>query len=53
MGAASLSGFENLPANITKKREHSVHTSEEALRRGKAEIERIGDELRANGTLRR
>jgi redox-sensitive bicupin YhaK (pirin superfamily) len=32
---------------------YSVHTSAEALRRGEAEIRRIGDELRAQGTLRR
>jgi redox-sensitive bicupin YhaK (pirin superfamily) len=32
---------------------YSVHTSEEALDRGEAEIRRIGRELRANGTLRR
>jgi redox-sensitive bicupin YhaK (pirin superfamily) len=32
---------------------YSVHTSEEALRRGEAEIRRIGQKLRANGTLRR
>jgi len=32
---------------------YSVHTSAEALRKGEAEIERIGSELRANGTLRR
>lgn len=32
---------------------YSVHTSEEALRRGEAEIRRIGDQLRADGTLRR
>jgi redox-sensitive bicupin YhaK (pirin superfamily) len=32
---------------------YSVHTSEEALERGEAEIERIGKELRAKGTLRR
>jgi redox-sensitive bicupin YhaK (pirin superfamily) len=31
---------------------YSVHTSEEALERGEAEIRRIGRELRANGTLR-
>jgi redox-sensitive bicupin YhaK (pirin superfamily) len=31
---------------------YSVHTSEEALRQGEAEIRRIGNELRANGTLR-
>ena len=30
---------------------YSVHTSEAALERGEAEIERIGEELRANGTL--
>jgi hypothetical protein len=32
---------------------YSVHTSTEALREGEAEIRRIGQELRANGTLRR
>jgi redox-sensitive bicupin YhaK (pirin superfamily) len=32
---------------------YSVHTSSEALRRGEAEIVRIGNELLANGTLRR
>jgi len=32
---------------------YSVHTSEEALERGEAEIRRIGRQLRANGTLRR
>jgi redox-sensitive bicupin YhaK (pirin superfamily) len=32
---------------------YSVHTSEDALERGEAEIRRIGRELRANGTLRR
>ncbi|MCI0671048.1 MAG: pirin family protein [Myxococcaceae bacterium] len=32
---------------------YSVHTSEDALRKGEAEIRRIGNELRANGTLRR
>ena len=32
---------------------YSVHTSAEALREGEAEIRRIGQELRANGTLRR
>jgi redox-sensitive bicupin YhaK (pirin superfamily) len=32
---------------------YSVHTSDEALARGEAEIKRIGRELRANGTLRR
>jgi hypothetical protein len=32
---------------------YSVHTSREALREGEAEIRRIGQELRANGTLRR
>jgi redox-sensitive bicupin YhaK (pirin superfamily) len=31
----------------------SVHTSAEALRRGEAEIRRIGQKLRAEGTLRR
>jgi redox-sensitive bicupin YhaK (pirin superfamily) len=31
---------------------YSVHTSEDALDRGEAEIRRIGRELRANGTLR-
>src|SRR5262249_26262817 len=31
---------------------YSVHTSAVALRRGEAEIVRIGRELRANGTLR-
>jgi redox-sensitive bicupin YhaK (pirin superfamily) len=30
---------------------YSVHTSEAALERGEAEIVRIGEELRANGTL--
>lgn len=30
---------------------YSVHTSEEALRKGEDEIRRIGHELRANGTL--
>ena len=30
---------------------YSVHTSAEALRRGEAEIRRIGQRLRANGTL--
>jgi redox-sensitive bicupin YhaK (pirin superfamily) len=32
---------------------YSVHTSQEALERGEAEIRRIGRELRANGTLGR
>jgi redox-sensitive bicupin YhaK (pirin superfamily) len=32
---------------------YSVHTSAEALREGEAEIRRIGQGLRANGTLRR
>ena len=32
---------------------YSVHTSTEALREGEEEIRRIGQELRANGTLRR
>ncbi|AKU95017.1 Pirin-related protein [Labilithrix luteola] len=32
---------------------YSVHTSKEALQKGEAEIRRIGNELRANGTLRR
>jgi len=32
---------------------YSVHTSAEALREGEAEIRRIGQDLRANGTLRR
>jgi hypothetical protein len=32
---------------------YSVHTSVDALRRGQAEIRRIGQMLRANGTLRR
>lgn len=32
---------------------YSVHTSSEALRRGEAEIRRIGQRLRADGTLRR
>ena len=32
---------------------YSVHTSEAALRRGEAEIRRIGQTLRANGTLKR
>jgi redox-sensitive bicupin YhaK (pirin superfamily) len=32
---------------------YSVHTSEQALERGEAEIRRIGRELKANGTLRR
>jgi redox-sensitive bicupin YhaK (pirin superfamily) len=32
---------------------YSVHTSTEALRRGEAEIRRIGQKLRADGTLRR
>jgi len=32
---------------------YSVHTSAEALRQGEAEIRRIGQRLRANGTLRR
>jgi redox-sensitive bicupin YhaK (pirin superfamily) len=32
---------------------YSVHTSKEALRRGEAEIRRIGQKLRADGTLRR
>jgi hypothetical protein len=32
---------------------YSVHTSIEALRQGEAEIRRIGQGLRANGTLRR
>jgi redox-sensitive bicupin YhaK (pirin superfamily) len=32
---------------------YSVHTSVEALRRGEAEIRRIGQKLRADGTLRR
>src|SRR5437868_6708232 len=32
---------------------YSVHTSTEALREGEAEIRRIGQELRANGTLKR
>jgi redox-sensitive bicupin YhaK (pirin superfamily) len=32
---------------------YSVHTSAEALRKGEAEIERIGSELLANGTLKR
>jgi redox-sensitive bicupin YhaK (pirin superfamily) len=32
---------------------YSVHTSAEALRRGEAEIRRIGNELVANGTLKR
>lgn len=32
---------------------YSVHTSEDALRKGEAEIQRIGNELRANGTLSR
>jgi hypothetical protein len=31
---------------------YSVHTSEEALARGEAEIERIGERLRATGRLR-
>jgi hypothetical protein len=31
---------------------YSVHTSAEALRRGQAEIRRIGQRLRADGTLR-
>ena len=31
---------------------YSVHTSEDALQRGEAEIQRLGNELRANGTLR-
>jgi redox-sensitive bicupin YhaK (pirin superfamily) len=30
---------------------HSVHTSPEALRRGHAEIQRIGEQLRADGTI--
>lgn len=33
--------------------DYSVHTSEEALRRGEEEIRRIGKELRADGTLSR
>jgi redox-sensitive bicupin YhaK (pirin superfamily) len=32
---------------------YSVHTSAEALQKGEAEIRRIGEELRRNGTLRR
>jgi redox-sensitive bicupin YhaK (pirin superfamily) len=32
---------------------YSVHTSEEALQKGEAEIRRIGQTLRANGTLKR
>ncbi len=32
---------------------YSVHTSEDALQKGEAEIRRIGAELRARGTLRR
>jgi redox-sensitive bicupin YhaK (pirin superfamily) len=32
---------------------YSVHTSEEALRQGEAEIRRIGQKLRADGTLKR
>ena len=32
---------------------YSVHTTEEALRRGEAEIRRIGVKLAADGTLRR
>jgi len=32
---------------------YSVHTSEEALRQGEAEIRRIGEKLRAEGTLSR
>jgi hypothetical protein len=32
---------------------YSVHTSTEALRVGEAEIRRIGQQLRSNGTLRR
>jgi redox-sensitive bicupin YhaK (pirin superfamily) len=32
---------------------YSVHTSPEALRQGEAEIRRIGQKLRADGTLRR
>jgi redox-sensitive bicupin YhaK (pirin superfamily) len=32
---------------------YSVHTSEEALRRGEAEIRRIGQKFRADGLLRR
>ena len=32
---------------------YSVHTSEEVLRRGEAEIRRIGQKLRADGTLKR
>jgi redox-sensitive bicupin YhaK (pirin superfamily) len=32
---------------------YSVHTSADALRQGEAEIRRIGQQLRANGTLRR
>jgi redox-sensitive bicupin YhaK (pirin superfamily) len=32
---------------------YSVHTSQEALARGEAEIRRIGKQLRANGILRR
>jgi hypothetical protein len=32
---------------------YSVHTSAEALRQGEAEIGRIGQKLRADGTLRR
>src|SRR5207237_9596407 len=32
---------------------YSVHTSTEALHEGEEEIRRIGQELRANGTLRR
>ncbi len=33
--------------------DYSVHTSQEALRQGEAEIRRIGRDLRAKGTLRR
>src|SRR5260221_6618592 len=32
---------------------YSVHTTQEAPRRGEAEILRIGNELRRNGTLKR
>jgi len=32
---------------------YSVHTSAAALRQGEAEIRRVGQELRAKGTLRR